>query len=101
MSEETTVRTEFEIDSEVRDRAGKVFEEAGLSFADAFRLLVTRAAEDGTVPQGLDVEYDAWFRQQVQEALDDPTPPISDEDMQREMHAYKEELRRKFTAGEL
>jgi hypothetical protein len=36
--------------------------------------------------------YDKWFRTQVQEALDDPRPAISNEDMEAEFSALHAEL---------
>jgi hypothetical protein len=33
-------------------------------------------------------EHDKWFREQVQQALDDPRPPISHEDMKRRMERW-------------
>jgi antitoxin component of RelBE/YafQ-DinJ toxin-antitoxin module len=105
MSEETTIRAEIEIDSELRDRAAKVFEDAGLSFDDAFRLLVTRAAEDSAMPQGLqeevDAEYDAWLREEIQEALNDPGPYLTSEEVNRHMDQVKADVARKLASGEL
>ena len=43
MSEETTVRTECEIDSEVRDRAEQVLLDAGLIAPSVFSALVAMA----------------------------------------------------------
>src|ERR1700710_688778 len=42
--------------------------------------------------------YDKWFREQVQEALDDPRPPISSEEVERRMDAKKAALRKKLAA---
>jgi DNA-damage-inducible protein J len=49
--------------------------------SDAVRILLTRTAREGVLPIELTVDeaaYDAWFRKRVQEALDDPRPPIPD-----------------------
>lgn len=35
----------------------------------------------------VDPEYDAWFTAQVQEALDDPSPPIPHEEAMRQVRA--------------
>jgi hypothetical protein len=35
----------------------------------------------------VDPEYNAWFRAQVQEALDDPSPPIPHEEAMRQIRA--------------
>lgn len=96
MSEDATV--EAHIDSEIRDKAEKVLQEAGMSIADFMRLALTRTAEDGAVPYGLQGEdpgYDAWFREQVQEALDEPGPFLSHDEVNREMAEYKAELVKK------
>lgn len=36
--------------------------------------------------------YDQWFRVKVQEALDDPTPPIPHDEFIAQMHAFFEAL---------
>ncbi|MBJ7263300.1 MAG: hypothetical protein JHC61_05985 [Burkholderiaceae bacterium] len=41
--------------------------------------------------------YDAWFRAQVQEALDDPSPAISNEDASAYMERVFAELESKAT----
>lgn len=84
MSEDAIVKTH--IDAGIRDRAEKVLRDAGMTIPDLLRLALTRTAEDGTVPfglQGEDPGYDAWFREQVQEALDDPGPHLSSEEVER------------------
>jgi len=40
-------------------------------------------------------EYDRWFRAQVQEAIDDPRPRVSDEDARQRMASQREALRRR------
>jgi DNA-damage-inducible protein J len=94
MSEDALVETR--IDSDIRDRAEKVLQAAGMTIPDLVRLALTRTAEDGEVPYGLstgdDPEYDAWFRAQVQEALDDPGPYLTAEEAEAEMAAFKAEL---------
>lgn len=75
------------IDPEIRDRAGAVFARYGLTVSDAVRILLTRTANEDKAPHSLfpeDPEYDAWFRAKVQEALDDPSPLISGEEVERE-----------------
>ena len=47
----------------------------GLTVSDAVRILLTRTANDGAPPFSLaedPTEYDQWFRESVQGALDDP-----------------------------
>ena len=80
------------IDPEVKDRASEVLATMGLSVSDAVRILLTRVANDGALPAGLTTDpeaYDKWFRAKVQEALDDPHPGYSDE----EVRAYFAEKR--------
>ncbi|MEX3693043.1 hypothetical protein AB3X91_34305 [Paraburkholderia sp. BR14263] len=44
----------------------------------------------GSAPRGA---YDTWFREQVQEALDDPRPNVPHAQVQREMSGKKAEQR--------
>ena len=72
------------IDPAVKDRAAEVLEAMGMTVSDAVRILLTRTAREGALPIELltdDASYDAWFRQKVREALDDPRPAISDDDV--------------------
>ena len=90
------------IDPEIRDKASKVFERSGLTVSDAVRVLLTRTANEGVIPlelQAEDEEYDAWFRAKVQEALDDQSPDIPDEDVRAHFAKRRAELRRKIAAG--
>jgi DNA-damage-inducible protein J len=46
---------------------------------------IDRSASEGDIDNQLntiDPEYDAWFREQVQEALDDPHPGIPSEEVE-------------------
>ena len=73
------------IDSDIRDRASAVLEAVGMTVSDAVRVLLTRTANEGAVPftPAHDAAYDAWFRAKVQEALDDPRPRITMEEVDR------------------
>jgi DNA-damage-inducible protein J len=75
----------------VKERAAAVLERQGMTVSDAVRVLLTRTANEGAVPftPVNDAAYDAWFRAKVQEALDDPRPLISTEEVDR-----RAELRR-------
>lgn len=44
-------------------------------------------------------EHDAWFRTQVQAALDDPEPAISDAQVKRRFAAKRAALRKRAAAG--
>ncbi len=73
------------IDEDVRDRAAAVLEAQGMTVSEAVRILLTRVANEGALPftPANSEAYDAWFRAKVQEALDDPRPPLSMEDVDR------------------
>jgi DNA-damage-inducible protein J len=73
------------IDADVKERATAVLEGQGLTVSEAVRILLTRTANEGALPftPVNDAQYDAWFRAKVQEALDDPRPMISMEEVDR------------------
>ena len=90
------------IDPEVKQRAGAVLGEMGLTISDAVRILLTRTANEGALPFELTVDsdaYDAWFRAKVQEALDDPSDPIPDEEVRAHFARRRAELLRKVAKG--
>jgi DNA-damage-inducible protein J len=71
------------IDAEVRDRASAVLESMGLTVSDAVRILLTRTANEGSLPLELvssSEGHDAWFRAKVLEALSDTRPDIPDKE---------------------
>lgn len=88
---------ETRIDSELKDRAAAVLEELGLTVSDAVRLLLTHVADEGSFPlhPAIDAGHDAWFRAQVQEALDDPTPGLPESDVERYFARRREAALRK------
>ncbi len=89
-----TVPVQTRVDADVKDRAGAVLEKMGLTVSDAVRILLTRIAHEGALPVGLTVDqetYDAWFRAKVQEALDDPRPALSNEDVKTRMAKVRAE----------
>jgi|ERR1700691_4466033 DNA-damage-inducible protein J len=72
------------IDPDVKERAATVLGELGITVSDAVRILLTRTANEGTLPFSLAknaAEHDAWFRARVKEALDDPRPPVPQEEV--------------------
>ena len=101
MSEDTTVRTEFEIDSEVRDRAEKVLESTGMTMPEYLQLAVTRMAEQGALPVGLepDLEYDAWVKQEILAAIEEDGPFFTTEEVNRHMDEVKADVARKLASG--
>ncbi|SRR5690606_17010058 len=73
------------IDAEVRDRASAVLEKMGLTVSDAVRILLTRTANEGTLPLELlsgSEAHDAWFRNKVLEAMSDIRPDVPDEEVE-------------------
>ena len=72
------------IDSATKERAAEVLNNMGLTVSDAVRILLTRVANEGTLPFNFAVDpaaHDTWFRAKVQEALNDPRPAIPNEDV--------------------
>ncbi|WP_225770454.1 type II toxin-antitoxin system RelB/DinJ family antitoxin [Inquilinus sp. Marseille-Q2685] len=90
------------IDPALKDKATLVLARMGLTVSDAVRMLLTRVANEGTLPAGLAVDpetYDAWFRRKVQEAIDDPRPSIPHEEVEAEFARRRAETRRKLAEG--
>jgi DNA-damage-inducible protein J len=93
------------IDREIKDRASEVLAESGMTVSDAVRIMLTRTANENALPFGYsagsdDPEYDAWFRAKVQEALDDPRPPIPGEEVEREFAARRAALKARLKDSE-
>lgn len=73
------------INADIKERAAAVLDSVGLTVSDAVRILLTRVANEGALPFAFTVDpavHDAWFRAQVQEALDDPRPAIPDAEVE-------------------
>ncbi|MFZ0301300.1 MAG: type II toxin-antitoxin system RelB/DinJ family antitoxin [Terracidiphilus sp.] len=88
------------IDPEVKERAAAVLGEMGITVSDAVRILLTRTANEGTLPFSLArnaAEHDAWFRARVQEALDDKRPPVPHKEV--EEHFARRRLVAKAKSG--
>jgi DNA-damage-inducible protein J len=91
-----TALVQTRIDPEIRDKASAVLERVGLTVSDAVRMMLTRTANEGALPfAAADAEYDAWFRAKVQEALDDPRPPVPGEVVEEYFAKKREEWRKK------
>jgi DNA-damage-inducible protein J len=83
------------IDEDIKARASAVLEKSGLTLSDAVRIMLTRTANEGVFPLAIAARsastsasasadgFDAWFRAKVQEALDDPRQPLSQDDVAR------------------
>lgn len=86
-----------------RAKAGQLLAEKGLTIQQATDILFSRIAESGVVPDILLTpadEYDAWFRAQVQEALDDPRPLIPGEEVEAYFAKKRADLLARLTGGE-
>lgn len=83
-----SVVVQARIDAEVKEQATTVLSAMGLTVSDVVRIVLTRVANEGSLPPGLVTDpqaHDAWFRARVQEALDDPRPAIPHEDVEAHM----------------
>ena len=91
-----TALVQTRIDPDVRDRAQAVLESAGLTVSDAVRILLTRTANEGSLPFAPpdNAAYDAWFRKKVLKALQNSRGVVTHEEAKAEMDARK---RRKNT----
>ena len=72
------------IDPSVKEKAAAVLEQLGMTVSDAVRILLTRAANEGALPFPLATNvaaHDAWFRSNMQQALDDSRPPVANEEV--------------------
>ncbi|WFU12485.1 type II toxin-antitoxin system RelB/DinJ family antitoxin (plasmid) [Rhizobium sp. CB3090] len=77
---------QMRIDAEIMERATAVLEGMGLTVSDAVRILLTRTANEGTLPfelVGNSDAQDAWLRAKVLQALEDVRPDINDADEER------------------
>lgn len=80
----STALVQARIDPVLKQRATEVLGNMGLTVSDAVRILLTRVANEGTLPFNFAVDpaaHDAWFRAKVQEALSDTRPAVSNEDV--------------------
>ena len=70
------------IDPDVKERAAAVLEEQGITVSDAVRILLTRTANEGTLPftqANNAAAHDVWFRAKVREAMEDHRPALAHE----------------------
>lgn len=98
-----TALVQTRIDPEVKERAAEVLEAMGMTVSDAVRILLTRTAREGALPIELTVDeasYNAWFRKKVQEALDDPGPPVSDDEVKAHFARRRAAARAKSDQGD-
>ena len=86
------------IDADVRDRASAVLESMGLTVSDAVRILLTRTANEGTLPLELVTNseaHDAWFRAKVLQAIEDTRADVPDEEAEARFATRRATARRK------
>ncbi|MAX56309.1 MAG: type II toxin-antitoxin system antitoxin, RelB/DinJ family [Alcanivoracaceae bacterium] len=78
------------IDEKLKTEAAEKLGNVGLSISDAVRILLTRVVKEGALPAGLTADpdaYDAWFRAKVREALEDPRPQESHQQVMEDLQA--------------
>jgi len=83
------------IDASIKEQASTVLDNMGLTVSDAVRILLTRIAKEGALPAGLTtdpVAHDAWFKAKVQEALEDPRPTLSHDEVTRHFARKRAEV---------
>lgn len=84
------------VDNELKAQATETLGQLGLTVSDAVRILLTRIAKDQAFPVGLIADqesYDKWFRQKVQESLDDPKLGRPHDDVMDDIQAMIERKR--------
>ena len=89
----TNALVQTRIDSGIRDRAAMVLEGMGLTVSDVVRILLTRTANEGTLPLELvsnSEAHDAWFRAKVMQALEDTRPDLSANDVEAHFASRRE-----------
>ena len=90
------------IDPDINARATEVLAMMGLTVSEAVRRLLTYVATGGATPFELAAnrdEFAGWVRAKVQEALDDPRPPIPEEEANVYLDKLSVELLRRSEGG--
>lgn len=67
------------VDDKLKADAAEKLADSGLTVSDAVHILLARVALEGGLPAALTTKpetYDAWFREKVQEALEDKRPTV-------------------------
>ncbi len=73
------------VDARVKAEAAAVLDNMGLTVSDAVRILLTRVAREGALPFDFAIDpetHDQWFRAKVRQALDDPRPVLSADEVE-------------------
>ncbi|THK34354.1 type II toxin-antitoxin system RelB/DinJ family antitoxin [Ensifer sp. MPMI2T] len=90
------------IDADIKDRATAVLQNMGLTVSDAVRILLTRTANEGSLPLemvGSSDAHDAWFRAKVLQALEDTRPDFEDADVEARFRERRAAALHKTGAG--
>lgn len=91
------------IDADIKDRATAVLQNMGLTVSDAVRILLTRTANEGSLPLemvGGSDAHDAWFRAKVLQALEDKRPDLEDADAEARFRERRAAALRRAGAGD-
>ncbi|PSS62144.1 type II toxin-antitoxin system antitoxin, RelB/DinJ family [Ensifer sp. NM-2] len=91
------------IDADIKDRATAVLQNMGLTISDAVRILLTRTANEGSLPLemvGSSDAHDAWFRAKVLQALADTRPDVEDADAEARFRERRATALHKAGAGD-
>lgn len=85
------------VDEKLKADAAETLANIGLSVSDAVRIFLTRVTKEGGLPAGLATDpkaHDEWFRAKVREALADPRPGVSHQEVMDEAQALIDRKRR-------
>ncbi|KQU96096.1 MULTISPECIES: type II toxin-antitoxin system RelB/DinJ family antitoxin [unclassified Ensifer] len=91
------------IDADIKDRATAVLQNMGLTVSDAVGILLTRTANEGSLPLemvGSSDAHDAWFRAKVLQALEDTRPDVEDADVEARFRERRATALHKAGAGD-
>lgn len=87
------------IDEQTKIQASEVLDQVGLSVSDVIRILLTRIANEGSLPPSFvtnEKVHDEWFKAKVQEALRDSRSSIAHECVEEDIGKRKAELMAKM-----
>lgn len=82
------------VDEELKDKATAILMEYGLTVSDAVRILLNVIVKDNGLPPFMlssPEQHDAWFREKVLQALENPAPRIPHDEAMRRIRANLEE----------
>lgn len=88
------------VDDKLKADAAEKLADSGLTVSDAVHILLTRVTLEGGLPAALATEpeaYDAWFREKIQEALEDKRPTVPHKRVMDDAQALIDRKRRAST----